>query len=157
MRVRGGLPPRAKVVADLATAELMVAQFTTAQAHVAIGNLSAGDTSLIARMGLEGAGGGGSRPSALPRRTKDLPGLDVDRVERAKKQRQVCEREKLCVLRACVCECEFVFVCVCMCVCGPCPLPVRDFLSVTACPASLSTPWLYVARAGSCVYRAPAP
>jgi hypothetical protein len=89
VRVRGGLPARAKVVADLATAELMVAQFTTAQAHVAIGNLTAGDTSLIARMGLEGAGAGPGRRSAVPRRTKDLPALDVDRVERAKKQRQV--------------------------------------------------------------------
>jgi hypothetical protein len=99
VRVRGGLPPRAKVVADLASAELMGAQFSTGQAHVAIGNLAAGDTSLIARMGLEGAGGGAGRRGSLPRRSRDLPALDVESVDRARKQRQVRSGPR------CVCAC----------------------------------------------------
>jgi hypothetical protein len=71
----------------MATAELLQVQFTTAQAHSAIGNLSAGESGLLERMGVDTAA---TRRGSMPRRARELPRLDVESVEKAKRQRQVC-------------------------------------------------------------------
>ena len=95
IRTRGGVPPRAKVLLDMATAELALVQFTTPQAHSAIGNLSAGESGLLERMGVDATS---TRRGSMPRRAKELPRLDVESVDKAKRQRQV----RGCVVTLCM-------------------------------------------------------
>ncbi len=86
-RTKGGATPTAKVLADLATAEVLSKQLTPAQAYATLG-LQAPEGGLASSEAGADMTAGARKPQ--PKRSKDVPRLDAALVTKATAIRRVC-------------------------------------------------------------------